>query len=1374
MFNYLAFVHHGIEEASGDASADGRKLASECFAQLMSLDNSEQFPPRLMILLASPEYLEPQRAQSLLNGVHDVSEEFGHGEVALIGSTVSAVFFNRRIHSRGALLICLASRLMEAEVSFGENARFAPENAVEDLLDRLKLNFTCPGTDPNPLINRMLFTFFPGFGDAETARIYPGPELHTILRAKTRARVPITGGGASAGSGSSADAPAHTGLQFAGRQVYRDAIVAAKLTTGVPFTSSIGHGLTPTGHIYRVEELGEDRQTILRFMEGLPTEILGLTNGAGDFQPQNSSPEPLRKFRLLGELSLNDDPLITVARAVHENPGAVRMLRKLRRNLSLELLEPEPERMRQEAVRLVEQSIRRMRIENPVGLIGLHCASWRIHGPEIGMLIDDVRQKTNIFEENYVGGFFDGEIGASQTGDSLFGNWCVSTVCFGDEMRQRTPFYSGFDAMAKLSQKLAEVNSLEEAIEYSLELLYQVGYPGAMLSSLMLNEDGKWLIPTHAKGSRYETIVNERVDEARREVSNDDLFALIARGEASPLVMDTQAYSGKEFAAYKDLRIVSQYIKPIKNFKGTSLAFLQIDLGDMRYKKHLQEEELRVIDSLCIVVEATLTRLFNRIEAQFARDLDAALFECLESGGLHDALQLYIEKAISIFGTSMGHIRLARHEDRKLVMVAGKGEFFDAQRQSNSHLSMDDESPTSHAFKNFDSQKHRALVVNDVTGNKPFLNLFSVLSHFPQSVKALEKVRSYANFVFEDGRGNPIGTINLLSESRWFFTRPLVNSLKAMGQRISILIQHHKRQNHQRFLSEVSKVYEDTEGFKTPLDTLRDATKRCREAANADIACLFLWDQEIRKFVLYAQDGWDERWVKAASFGEQDRWIGRIALDEGPLYIPDVYSFKLKRGTANLTRYSRSMFGEYFSESCPVEALVLPLRLKLKDWGMGVFTLYRKVNPDKLATGESFTVTDRVVLEEAAKNLTVMVSGQLRREDFLSREKDRRLCDRIRNVMTNAQKSRGLEATLCQEMMEQLKASQVRFFQAGNLRDAELLVWNTGLDFMNKSLSPENADELALRAAQEREPLSEKVAGTPYSDLDPELARREGRLKRVCLPLISRKRLLGVMDIRWDEKHLAERRAISRQTGREIADAYYQQVKSVASREVKRQARRNRLAAQTMGVMLFQSTHRVMNLVQELRAMPRLIAAASSNEERAKRLSQLAELINSATDRIQQPMEIAKRTRIIEPTRCNLSNLISRVMDDVPCLSPVDINVTVDNTIQVWVDPHLIEEAFVNIIQNAFKAMPDGGKLEIQATMRESRKTALVIFTDTGIGMTEEEVYAVMRGFKSKQSTGMGVLAALLMVTANNGKLRIKSHPGQGTQVIVTLPVETS
>src|SRR5690349_6504153 len=107
MFNYVAFLHSGIERAEGEPIEVGRALAQQCLKKLGDIDNQEQFPPKLLYLLISSNYLSSEngldesKARKLIGAIHQTFLEAGHSYVPLIGSSVGAVFFDNKIFSDG-------------------------------------------------------------------------------------------------------------------------------------------------------------------------------------------------------------------------------------------------------------------------------------------------------------------------------------------------------------------------------------------------------------------------------------------------------------------------------------------------------------------------------------------------------------------------------------------------------------------------------------------------------------------------------------------------------------------------------------------------------------------------------------------------------------------------------------------------------------------------------------------------------------------------------------------------------------------------------------------------------------------------------------------------------------------------------------------------------------------------------------------------------------------------------------------------------------------------------------------------------------------------------------------------------------------------
>lgn len=104
------------------------------------------------------------------------------------------------------------------------------------------------------------------------------------------------------------------------------------------------------------------------------------------------------------------------------------------------------------------------------------------------------------------------------------------------------------------------------------------------------------------------------------------------------------------------------------------------------------------------------------------------------------------------------------------------------------------------------------------------------------------------------------------------------------------------------------------------------------------------------------------------------------------------------------------------------------------------------------------------------------------------------------------------------------------------------------------------------------------------------------------------------------------------------------------------------------------------------------------------------------------------------------------------------------------VEDHVVM-VLVNLIINAFDAMPDRGTLRIEG--RERDGGAAIRVRDTGVGMTEEvRRRAVLPLFTTKEGkgTGLGLAVSAGVMESAGGSLTIESAPGRGTEVEVWFP----
>lgn len=110
---------------------------------------------------------------------------------------------------------------------------------------------------------------------------------------------------------------------------------------------------------------------------------------------------------------------------------------------------------------------------------------------------------------------------------------------------------------------------------------------------------------------------------------------------------------------------------------------------------------------------------------------------------------------------------------------------------------------------------------------------------------------------------------------------------------------------------------------------------------------------------------------------------------------------------------------------------------------------------------------------------------------------------------------------------------------------------------------------------------------------------------------------------------------------------------------------------------------------------------------------------------------------------------------------------------QILLDEKAIEEAFLNFILNALDAMPNGGRLTIIAYPDFQNNEVVVIFSDTGEGISQEYLDKIFQPFftTKKDGVGLGLCLAHQVINYHKGKLNIKSKVGQGTEIEVKLPI---
>jgi two-component system sensor histidine kinase PilS (NtrC family) len=100
------------------------------------------------------------------------------------------------------------------------------------------------------------------------------------------------------------------------------------------------------------------------------------------------------------------------------------------------------------------------------------------------------------------------------------------------------------------------------------------------------------------------------------------------------------------------------------------------------------------------------------------------------------------------------------------------------------------------------------------------------------------------------------------------------------------------------------------------------------------------------------------------------------------------------------------------------------------------------------------------------------------------------------------------------------------------------------------------------------------------------------------------------------------------------------------------------------------------------------------------------------------------------------------------------------------------KQVFWNLIKNAVKAMPAGGRLRLE--FPEPRKKDLrIVVADTGRGMTEEDKKNLFEPFYSgfENGRGLGLSIVRKIIDDYDGRIDIRSELNKGTEILITLPL---
>lgn len=149
------------------------------------------------------------------------------------------------------------------------------------------------------------------------------------------------------------------------------------------------------------------------------------------------------------------------------------------------------------------------------------------------------------------------------------------------------------------------------------------------------------------------------------------------------------------------------------------------------------------------------------------------------------------------------------------------------------------------------------------------------------------------------------------------------------------------------------------------------------------------------------------------------------------------------------------------------------------------------------------------------------------------------------------------------------------------------------------------------------------------------------------------------------------------------------------------------------------------------------------------------------------------RLKKMDKEYTDLKTLIKQSIERSHLNEDINIEVKIPSENQyAWIDQLQMGQVFTNLIVNAAHAMEDGGTIHISSCMTADRKYLQIDFTDTGVGIKNEDLNIVFEPLYTSKAkgTGLGLSICKQIIEKHDGKISIKSELNKGTTVSVSIP----
>ena len=215
---------------------------------------------------------------------------------------------------------------------------------------------------------------------------------------------------------------------------------------------------------------------------------------------------------------------------------------------------------------------------------------------------------------------------------------------------------------------------------------------------------------------------------------------------------------------------------------------------------------------------------------------------------------------------------------------------------------------------------------------------------------------------------------------------------------------------------------------------------------------------------------------------------------------------------------------------------------------------------------------------------------------------------------------------------------------------------------------------------------------------------------------------------------------------------------------------------ESLGRMAGGVAHNFRNILQAIMGNTQFLQMAYSQDEQVQKITEVmnesvkkgSDFIDSLLKFSRQDIERGMLPLDLEDVITETNRIISNTFDQ-----KIKITTRVEGPLPIKGDHLSLNQAFINLCNNARDSMPNGGELTIEA--RKQKDEVSVTISDTGLGMNEETVKNIFDPFYTTkdvgQGTGLGLSITHGIIEEHNASISVFSQLGKGTQFTISFPV---